>query len=121
MEEEKGLLDGQQPMLRIALKGKLIKDCDDVFDSLEKYRKCHSKAFHRKARKTIFRDFKKGLTQINNKVDIYVELPKFESTSTGHSEHREDVDGNPETVIIENPLVEQVKKRGFLGWRGRKK
>lgn len=75
MNEE---IDKMDTMLRIALKGKLIKDCNEIFEKNDKYRLCHSKRFHKKVGRSIYKDFKAGLAEINEKVPVFIELPKYE-------------------------------------------
>lgn len=81
MEEEEYF--DSATMLRLAKKGKLIKDVSFIFDILAKeievYKRLgwRGKRFLSLAVKSVHNDFKIGLKKINKKVPVYVELPKY--------------------------------------------
>lgn len=72
------MFDNVKPMMRMALKGRLLEDYNKVMANNSKYEKCHSKLHHKKIEKMFWRDFKAGAKQINDKVPVFVELPKYE-------------------------------------------
>lgn len=76
-------LDGVPSMLKFSIKRKLIQEASDVLGFLMKRKQANPASFTRFATKTIMKDFKKGIRQINQKVPVYVELPKYEEKSKG--------------------------------------
>lgn len=97
-------------MKRLEQKGELIADITNVFQgisqNLQVYSKCgyYGFLFRRKAVKSVFKDFKKGLRVIEKKIPVYVELPKLEEKSNGgYVEHRaNDPPGKTDEIVFDN-------------------
>lgn len=76
-----------ETMLRLKQKGKLIKDTSHVFEELAKkaqvYRELgwRGNRFLSGAVKSIHKDFKLGLNNINKKIPVFVELPTVKSVN----------------------------------------
>ena len=66
-------------MYRLNLKHSLIKECSDIFLYVSRFKMSLPLSFRLKIKRTIIRDFSKGLKQINKKCPIYVELPKLKT------------------------------------------
>lgn len=113
--EERNLFDDTISMKRLAVKAKLIKDSSGLFKNLEKDRQVlntyYGKKYRRKAEKSVFKDFNKGLKIINNKIPVYIELPKLKPEGNGgYSISTAQNDDAPKEVIFENVLeVEEHK------------
>ncbi len=75
MEE---MFEGVKPMMKMAIKGSLLETYNKIMAQNSKYEKCHSKFHYRKIEKTFWKDFKAGVKQIDAKVPVFVELPKYE-------------------------------------------
>lgn len=88
---EKELLEDMEPMLRLALKGKVLKDWNDILANNNKFRECHSKRNHKRIERILWKDVKDGFKQIDQKVPVFVELPKY-SKETDESYAVEQVD-----------------------------
>lgn len=73
-------------MIRLQYKSTLIEDCTQLFCVLAKSQGCTPKRFRDIATRTILKDFKKGLKQINKKIPVFVEVPEYaETTSSSYS------------------------------------
>ena len=73
-------------MIRLQFKATLIEDCTQLFCILAKSQGCTPKQFRDCSTKTIMRDFKKGLKQINKKIPVFVEVPEYsECTPSSYS------------------------------------
>lgn len=81
--QEKDLFDDTQPMLRLRLKAKLISDTTRVFSGLAKNERALHRSFIKACRRSLEKDFKKGLKNIDKKVPIFIELPKLETCGNG--------------------------------------
>ena len=75
--------DGILSMQRLRLKIGLIRDCHVAFCDLAEKKNVSPRSFRRKAERSIKRDFSKGLKQIDKKVPVFFELPKYESVGNG--------------------------------------
>lgn len=75
--------NGILSMQRLRLKIGLIHDCHIAFCDLAEKKNVSPKSFRRQAERSIKRDFRKGLKQIDKKVPVYFELPKYESVGNG--------------------------------------
>lgn len=114
--EERGLLEDTESMIRLKVKGKLIKDSEVLFEFLAQKEKALTGRFLRFARRQLFKDFKKGIKQINKKIAVFVELPKYEEKAPGiYATGEEIVVGKeiqPETRdIVEVPSSGIIKGR----------
>lgn len=113
--EERNLFDDTISMKRLAIKAKLIKDSSGLFKNLEKDRQVlntyYGKRYRRKAEKSVYKDFNKGLKIINGKIPVYIELPKLKPEGNGsYSISKVKEDDSPKEVIIENVLeIEEHK------------
>lgn len=83
MEEESEIFNNSESMLRLKHKGKLIKDCIDLYSLLARYKAVTPKSFRRKSEKSINRDFVCGLRKINKNNPVYIEMPKVVSVGNG--------------------------------------
>lgn len=68
-------------MIRLQFKATLIEDCTQLFCVLAKSQGCTPKRFRDIATRTILKDFKKGLKQINKKIPVFVEVPEYSECS----------------------------------------
>lgn len=71
-------------MLRAEIKSCLYFEYLKIFDSISNNSKLKgAKSFLRVTRRSILRDYKKGLRQINKKVPVFVELGKVKKVDEG--------------------------------------
>lgn len=83
MLNEDSFYDGILSMQRLRLKIGLIHDCHVGFCDLAEKKGVSPKAFRRLAERSIKSDFRKGIRQINKKVPVFIELPKYEPIGNG--------------------------------------
>lgn len=111
--EERELLEDTESMIRLKVKGKLMKDSELVFEFLAKKEGCLTKGFLRFARKQILKDFKKGIKQINKKIPVFVELPKYEEKAPGVYQTGEELNVGPEIQPSSREIVE-IPSNGII-------
>lgn len=107
MEED--LFEKTMSMKRLKAKAKLIKDVSSLFAGISKYKATfadcgtYGKLFKRKAVKTVYKDFVKGLKVINKKISVYVEMPKYKPEGDGayslHYDGEKKDEGNKEVIV----------------------
>ena len=93
-------------MIRLQYKATLIEDCTQLFVILAKSQGCTPKKFRDCATKTILKDFKKGIKQINKKVPVFVEIPEY--TEATKNSYAKTVAGESEIVVpdvVQSPAV----------------
>lgn len=92
-------------MIRLDLKQKLISDCCNIYMLISRYNDCLSPRFKYLARKSINKDFKKGLKAINKKAAVYIELPTLQPEGNGmYSERYENKpEATKEIIVAQNP------------------
>lgn len=113
MEEfstEKGLFEDTVSMKRLKIKGKLIKDVSMLFKSLSQYKEVlksyYGKKFRRKAERSVYKDFVKGLKGVNSKVPVFIELPKLKEYGNGG--YTEEKDSKKEAPVVDKDKPPEV-------------
>ena len=81
--EEKDLFEDMASMQRLKYDAKLIADCTRVFSGIAKNERVLSRRFKKKACRLIEQNFIRGLKQIEKKIPVFIELPKFETCGNG--------------------------------------
>ena len=102
--EEQQLLEDTSSMIKLKTKSKLIKDTAGVYLFLSEKERGLSKQFVRYSRRSLLRDFKKGMRAINRKIPVYVELPKYEKKGNGM--YTKETNGKPEQTASGNDIIE---------------
>lgn len=72
-----------QTMTRLSHKIQLLYDTTDMWKTIAQNRACYPKKYYRAYVKSILKDTKKGLREIDKKNGVYVEMPKLESVGNG--------------------------------------
>lgn len=114
MENDK-FYNSEISMKRLINKGRLIDDCSFLFSSLAEKREVLPKIFRKKCEKTILRDFRKGISIINKKIPVYIELPKLESCGNGmykeiDSRTKEPINNEITVTSMDNQIEMDMKK-----------
>lgn len=81
--ENTDFIDRIDSMKRLSVKGRLMCDCDHLFEELERYKSCVPKSFYRRSRRQIDKDYKEGIKQINKKIPVFIELPSLKKEGNG--------------------------------------
>ncbi len=73
-----------EPMIKLKEKGNLIRYVTKLLCILSENTAVYTnlgrlgKRFRNKSVRTLYKDYKRGLSQINRKIPVYVELPKYQ-------------------------------------------
>lgn len=99
-------------MERLDLKSELIRDTLNLFNSLRDFGANAPKSIVKCIERSICRDLRVGLRQINRKVPVYIELPNYKEEGSGQYSYEYVNEPPPETKeIITTPVViEKTKK-----------
>ena len=109
--EEKQLYEDTSSMMRLSQKSKLMKDCITVFSMLTQYAKCLDKRFLRLSRKTISKDYKKGLKQIEKKIPVYVEMSTLKECGPGmYTEVNASAESGDENIVVSADLIPTTRR-----------
>lgn len=102
-------------MIRLNLKSDLINECCEIFLNINRFGQIDAhgnsnlpKSFKKLAIKSVNRDFKKGLKEINKKASVFIELPQYEKINDGiYSKNYKNELLVDKEIIIENntPMV----------------
>lgn len=114
--EERTLLEDTESMIRLKVKGKLIKDSEVLFEFLAQKEKALTGRFLRFTRRQLFKDFKRGIKQINKKIPVFVELPKYEEKAPGVYQTGEELNVGLELQPSTREIVE-VPPSGIIKGR----
>ena len=100
-------------MIRLDLKGALVEDCCKLFLLINTYGECVPRSFYRRAVRSINRDFRKGLSIINKKAKVFVELPKIKPEGDGMFSQNYDKPSSTSTeitVISQDEVIKTAQK-----------
>ena len=112
MEEEFEL---QETMERLKVKRQLVLDVSELYELFSKkiavYKTCglYGKRFLNKSLKEVYKDFKKGVKQINEKIPVFIELPTYKKEGENMFSKKSDLKGNS---IKEFTVTSPVLKNG---------
>lgn len=106
-------------MERLRVKRQLMLDASDLFEVFSKkiavYKVCgrFGKRFLNNALREVYKDYKKGVKQINEKIPAFVELPTFEKEGKNMYSKKSNLKGSSEKEYTVTPPVPK-KKAGLL-------
>jgi hypothetical protein len=72
-----------QTMERLKHKIQLLYDTTDMWKTIAQNRACYPKAYYKAYVKSILKDTKQGLKEINKKNKVYLEMPTLKSVGNG--------------------------------------
>lgn len=72
-----------QTMARLAHKIQLLYDTTEMWKIISQNRACYPKSYYKAYVKSIVKDSKKGLREIDKKNGVYVEMPTLKSVGNG--------------------------------------
>jgi len=86
-----------------------------MYSRLSYFEKCLPSSFKRIAIRTIRKDFKRGLKQINKKIEVYIELPKVEKVGEGmvKVEDKEKKAVSRDLIEVDPLAVQRVENTPF--------
>lgn len=119
-------------MVKLTHKGKLVNDVSNLYSDIAKNREVftslgrYGKRTRDKAIKSLYKDFKKGLKILDEKVPVYIELPKCVEQDNGQYKEESFFKNEEEQCVHISNLPEKIeeqkkKTKRLLGWFGRKK
>lgn len=100
-------LDDTPTMERIRHKRKLIKDTNDIFAELSKFKTIYPRWYFRRMQNEIKKDVYKGIKVINKKNPVFIEMPTLKKVGNGQvvkTYGKEDID-HDETVNVNLPVT----------------
>lgn len=104
-------------MLKFKYKLGLMRDGSKVFEDIAKnmavYKSCgyRGKKYVSKTLKSFYKDYCKGLKELDKKVPVYIELPKLEEQSNGQYKEVKSFDETEsEQTIYVSDLPEQINE-----------
>ncbi len=117
MEEE---IELQETMERLKVKRQLILDVTELYEIFSKkiavYKACgfYGKKFLNKSVKEIYKDFKKGVKQINEKIPVFIELPTYRKEGENMYSKKSDLKGNlTKEITVTTPIL-KTEKNGLV-------
>lgn len=128
MEDDK--FNDIDSMVKLKHKGKLVNDISSLYSDIAKKGEVfknlgrYGKRTRDMAIKSLYKDFKKGLKILDEKVPVYIELPKCIEQDNGQYKEESSLNKDEQCIHISDlpeKIEEQKKKtKGLLGF-GRKK
>lgn len=106
-ETEKKFYDDIDSMIKLRVKSKMFADVNVVLADVAKMNKVYSilgryaKRIKNLSVKEFYRDYKKGMKQINKKIPVFIELPTYEKKGDGYVKK----DGKSNDITIHPPLT----------------
>ena len=101
-------------MERLRVKRKLMKDVSDIFEFFSKkiavYKVCgrNGKKYLNNALREVFKDYRKGVKQINEKIPVYIELPTYKEEGVNMFSKKYDMDNDSvKEVTVTAPVIQK--------------
>ena len=103
--------ENKDTMERLKIKRQLMLDTSEIFEFFSKriavYKVCgrYGRKYLNNALKEVYKDYKKGVKQINEKIPVYIELPTYKKEGENMYSKNFDLKGNSTKEITVTPPV----------------
>ena len=107
-------------MERLRIKRQLILDVSDIFEFFSKkisvYKVCgrYGRKFLNKSLHEIYKDYKEGVRQINEKIPVFIELPTYKKEGENMYSKKSNLKGNSEKEYTVTPTVLKNKAEALV-------